>query len=183
MAYNNDNVTETTEGILYVEVEDPICSNSVCKNDFESLNEELRACRHQIECARLKYHESLVLNLKKDITIRELKQKGRKTRFNGFNNDLSVDAIAVLNSIDNIPGKDLTFILQFMKFVYKDGLSRLKNKTYSGRTKEALTPSKVELMKKVYTKRMTDQENATQRMADFGKHNKMSIASINKTNK
>lgn len=136
-------------------------------------------------CASKQYHETLVLNLKKDLQIRQLKQKLNNNRFNAFNEVLSPSTIEELRLLADIPEKDSTFVLMAMKDLYREDLNHLKCKTYSGRKKEALTPEKVDVIKKMFIERVDavekNSKNINDRKSKFSKHVKGALQNINRT--
>lgn len=103
-------------------------------------------------------------------------------RFEEFGNELSREFINELKSMENTAEKDSSFVLLLMRQVYHDDLHRLKNKTFSGRKKEPLTPEKVKLIESVFKKRLHGQQQADARIKNVSKYVKTAIESINKKN-
>lgn len=155
-----------------------------CEPELQELQNQVSLYNQKVTDATKVFHETLVLNLKKDLAIRQLKQKMVDSAFNEFKGVLTSDTIDNLNRVDGVAGSDSNFVLKAMRGMYKEDLSRLKNKTYSGRKKDALTPEKKEMLRNVYMKRIDlyekDKENVTIRKSYFAKYVKNAIDNINK---
>lgn len=168
--------------VEFVEVEANVCS---CTDEIKKIEEEIQAHTIQHERLNKEYYENLIAHLKKDVAIRQLKQKKNKhkNQFNDFRGVFSPSAIKELESMIGTSAKVSTFVLKALTNLYHDELPRLKQKTYSGRSKEALTPEKSEILKKLLTKRIDlEEENVEigkQRKLRFGKHVKTGIENIN----
>lgn len=63
------------------------CENSNCQNEIQRLKLEISECESKILVAKDAYHQSLEVNLKKDVIIEELKKrlKQQKTTYSQFN--------------------------------------------------------------------------------------------------
>lgn len=141
----------------------------------------------KIIAAKEIYHESLVTNLKKDIIIGNLEDelKKKKCRYELFRREFGDEIITTLSLMADSKEKDSLFIKTALEHLYRDNLRKLKEKTYSGRTKEAITPKKKELLKKLFDKRveyLKDEQEKKDRNQTFGKVVKNAIESINKSN-
>lgn len=158
-----------------------MCSGGKCQAQIQNLKDKISQYETKISEAKERYHECLIVNLKKDARLRQLEAPLEK--FVDFRNILSNEAIESLQSLNPAPVDDSTFILTALKVLYKDDLSRVKTKTYSGRghMKEKISPKKIEVLKKLFTERLECiQTNTNGQNANFGKHVKTAIESINK---
>lgn len=164
--------------IVDVPVEDDVCKKSECQSEIQSLKAELENLNREISNQTRQYHQVLVSNLKKDLIIRKLKTQTENS-FEEFVNELSRDTLNDLHSMDKSPEKDSSFILLLMRKLYQNQLHRLKNKTFSGRKKEPVTPEKVQLIGRVFKKRLDGQESADTRIKNIAKHIKSAIETIN----
>lgn len=54
------------------------CDNTECQAETQSLKDELENYNRKIADESKKYHQMLILNLKKDLVIRQLKKKNGK---------------------------------------------------------------------------------------------------------
>lgn len=161
--------------------EDKKCSNEKCCTEIQCLKFDISKVEKQISAAKDKYHKSLVLNLKKDIMIDELeKQLASATKLE-FEEFFSQGMITTLRSINGIKKKDSNFILTAVKDMYRDDVHRLKGKTFSGRTKEKMTPKKVVVLKALFKERLKNLPDSDERMKNFGKCVKAAIENINNT--
>lgn len=169
---------------VFVEVfnGDNECSNDRCHIKIEELKKKIDLCEKRILEAKDEYHKSLVANLKKDIILEDLKKKLNQLEqsYMGFKGTFSEGALSVLASFDTEIKKDTKFILTAVKDLYRNDLHRLKNKTYSGRNKEKMTPKKMESLKSIFNERIKNQEDSDIRMKNFGKYVKIAIENINK---
>lgn len=161
-----------------------MCSSNNCKTEIQRLKQEIQECNEQIQSSTKLYHSILILNLKKDLIIRELKSNAMDTRFGKFHDLFPAAVIEELKTVPDAPEKDSMFVLKAVKGLYGNDLSRLKNRTYSGRKKEPLTPEKVDTLNKLYMKRIDHAEknkaNIAIRKSHFGKLVKMAIETINR---
>lgn len=161
-----------------------VCSSSQCKTEIQRLKQEIQECNEQIQSSTKLYHDTLILNLKKDLIIRELKSNAMDTRFSEFHDLFPATIIEELKSLPDAPEKDSMFVLKAVKGLYGNDLSRLKSKTYSGRRKEPLTPKKLHVLSKLYMKRIDyaekNEANVAIRKSNFGKLVKTAIETINR---
>lgn len=155
-----------------------------CENELQNLQTEVVLCNEKVSQATKFYHETLVTNLKKDLNIRQLKQKIFENRFEQFHDTLSSPAINDLKTVAGLPEKDSTFVLKAMRCIYNQDLSRLKNKTCSGRAKDALSPEKKEIIEKLFKVRVESSEKddtkAAARKSKLPIHVKNAITTISK---
>lgn len=139
----------------------------------------------RIQQLKKDYHEMLVLNLKKDIEINQLKKDSQSFQtFSGIFSDTTIDSF---KSIINSKSKDSFFILTAIKDLYRSDLEKLKKRTYSGRvntknSKEPISPEKKKILTDVFQVRVKREPDGESRMKNLGKHIKVSIENINKTN-
>lgn len=166
-----------------VEVDVVNCANDKCYSEIASLKLELDTYQQKRDELSTHYHDMLIENLKRDGLIRKLESKLSVSYLNEFRIDLSEEAIDDLERVPNVPEKDTAFISRVVRDIYKDDLHRLKNKVYRinarNPSKTPLTPSKVDLVRRIFQKRITGKQSA-ERLEKFGKHVKTSLESINK---
>lgn len=165
---------------LSVDVE---CSNSTCHTEISKLQEEVKASEGRIQEAKKKYHGMLAQNLKKDIQINQLENETK--HYNKFRANISAKTISKLNSFDSSVSKDSLFISTVVKDLYKNDLSKLKERTYSGRVntkcpKHPITPEKKKVLMNLFRERVG---NSDIRMKNLSKHVKQAIETINRTKK
>lgn len=187
MTDNSLHVFSTSEimnaNVEFVEVdvtEDAECSNSICHKEIEDIGSQIRNLENKISKAQEAYHQELVMNLKKDVHIQKLEKKMEELRFNSFRNDLSDAAISELRTIDASERKDTAFIAVALKDLYRDDLTKLKEKTYSGRRKEPITPTKVNILQNLFRERLANDSSNKDRINNLPKCIKTSIEIINK---
>lgn len=130
--------------------------------------------------AKKKYHEVLVSNLKKDFQIEQMKEQLTKYSFNELRGTLKDETIDTLKALEDSQKKDSTFVLTAIKDLYSNDLLRLKNKTYSGRKKEPITPEKLKVLRDLFTVRMNSIPNNRERQTNFGRCIKAAIENINR---
>lgn len=160
---------------------DDECSNDVCHSEILQIEQRIRDCKQKIEKSKQKYHETLVLNLKKDLIIEQLKKQLQSVQYDEFRGIISDTAVEQLRKINDSQKKDSLFILTALKDLYRNDLTRLKHITYSGRTKEPMTPEKKKNLKDLFTERLKNSIDATDRLDNFGKYVKTAIENTNKT--
>lgn len=140
-----------------------------------------------------KYQHALIENLKKDIILHDLTNQRNRTKFENFNGVFPNETISSLRSLDSKKECDSSFVLTAVRGLYRENLERLKNKSYSGisknKTKEALTPEKLKCLRSVYEERLNYIENDVdtseimERKGKFAKHVKTALETINSNNK
>lgn len=164
-----------------VELSDDRCTK--CETEMEQLRNQVSLLNEKVSSSSKVYLEILVSNLKKDLKIKELREKLIANPFDEFVGILPSATVFQLNKVGGEAKNDSNFILKAMRGIYGEDLSRLENKTYSGRRKEALTPEKRDMMKNLFDKRIDlherDSENVSVRKKCFAKHVKNAIATIN----
>lgn len=168
--------------------EDDECSSSACHTEIAQLQKEIYDSEKRIRDAKTKYHELLVLNLKKDIRINQLNK--HMADYNPFRGTISDKTIDILSSIDNSKSKDSVFVLTVVKNLYEKELPKLKERTFSGQkrttaktSKEPITPEKKNVLENLFRQRISNEPDNESRMKDFAKYVKQAIDNINKTNK
>lgn len=171
-----ENIKMSTSEIQFVEVNIVPCSGGKCKSQLQKLSDDISECEKNIIKAKERYHEVLILNLKKDAKIRQLEESLENAKFNKYSEILGETTIKLLKSLSSAPEQDSTFILTAMKGLYKDDFARLKTITYSGRKKE-----KIDVLQNLFTERLDTLPNSVERNGNFSKHVKNAILSINKS--
>lgn len=109
-----------------------------------------------------------------------MKEQLTKYTFNEFRGTLKDETIDTLKALDDSQKKDSTFVLTAIKDLYSNDLLRLKNKTYSGRKKEPITPEKLKVLRDLFTVRMNSIPNNRERQTNFGRCIKAAIENINR---
>lgn len=61
--------------------------------------------------------------------------------------------------MDDSEKKYAAFITIAIHDLYHDDISKLMNKTYSGRKKEAITPSKIKILQNLFKERLENDSN------------------------
>lgn len=148
------------------------------------MREALSECEKKIKEAKEQYHQALIINLKKDAVIRQLKENLKKSKFDKYRESLGDDTIVELDSLSTSCDKDSTFVATILKALYKNNLLALKTMTYSGRgtNKQKLPQKDIDILKIVFTERLNGQTDFDKRNANLSKHIKAAIESVNKTN-
>lgn len=171
----------TIEEIIVEIQNDTDCSNEQCHAEIENLKKKIVECEKEISKGKDQYQHFLIQNLKKDLTIEDLKSQLKNNPYQKFNNNFSVEGLQSLTKMDQSAKKDSKFILTAMKDIYRDNLKRLEGKTYSGRKKEQITPKKLEVLRTVFNERLKNLPNYEERNSNFRKCVKNAIENINKT--
>lgn len=121
-----------------------------CREEINSLGEELNSLITKSKELKSEYRDLLVENLKKDLLIRELKNKceQKNQKYTNFKNVISTAALNEIKSIGDSQNDDNSFVEVILKDWY--GVE-LKHKTLSGRSfvnKEADQKSSSEIREK-----------------------------------
>lgn len=162
-----------------------VCNDMRCRTETDAIRMQIFECERKINEGKERYHQLLVLNLKKDVAIEELKQRLADSLYENFNDVLSRESISKLRALGNEQKDDSTFVLSIVTDLYKDDLSRLQNKSFSGSKKTSpMTPQKVDKIQKLFGERMNHIEKSmsvtADRKSNIGKLIKNAIESINK---
>lgn len=157
------------------------CSGGECQNRTQEIRDEISDYETKIHEAKERYHEVLILNLKKDAVMWQLEKDFAKLKFSKYRDILGEKSIESLRVISIAPQHDSKFILTAMKGLYRDDLSLLKTTTYSGRTKEKMPKEKIDILKNLFNERLESQSDFVVRNLNFGKHVKTAIENINST--
>lgn len=149
-------IDDVINQILTAEVEidgaENLFFNQKCKNEITALQNEIKECAIAVDLTKIFFYHSLILNSKTDIEIQELKREMQKYRFDEF--DLLKEMVDDLQSIENTAKKDFKFIVRWVRGVYRADLTRLKNRTFTGRKKPPLSPERVNKIQQVFKKRI-----------------------------
>lgn len=168
--------------IIFVDAEVDKCTQ--CETELQELQRQVDSYNGKVVRATKLFHETLVSNLKKDLTIRQLKRKLAENRSKEF-----TDTLSTFDELKKIAvsEKDSTFVMKAVRSVYSEDLSRLKNKKYSERQKkgkEVMSPDKREVITKLYMERIDltekDPTKADARKFKFAKYVKDAISNINR---
>lgn len=123
---------EQIEVDVVQETEDRECANSKCHQEIKDIQSRIEIVEHEIALSQEAYHRELIANLKKDIQIEELEKQTeslKNFRYDAFRNNISEAAISELKAINDSEKKDAAFITIAVNDLYRDELSKLKNKT------------------------------------------------------
>lgn len=159
------------------------CSGGKCQDRLQKLKDEISLYETKINEAKERYHEVLIINLKKDAVIYKLENSLQNSKFCKYVDFLGDKTIESLRLLSETQEKDSAFILNAMRGLYRENLSVLKKLTYSGRAKEKMPQDKIDILKNLFIERLDSQSNCIERNANIGKHIKNAIESINKTSK
>lgn len=162
-----------------------VCNNISCHTELDSIKTQISECERKINEGKERYHQLLILNLKKDVVIEELKQKLANSIYENFIDVLSRESISKLRALSNEQKDDSTFVLSIVADLYKDDLFRLQNKSFSGSKKTtSMTPHKVDTIQKLFDERMDFIEKSIpvtlDQKSNVGKHIKSAIENINR---
>lgn len=102
--------------------------------------------------------------------MEDLKKQLKDSAYCEFKNVFTDEAITKLKSLDKLRNKDSVFISTALKDLYRNDMHRLVGTTYSGRTKEPMTPDKINVLRALFTERLTNVPDSAERMEDLGKH-------------
>lgn len=147
---------------MNVNEQDDDCTNAACHTEILQLQGHFAYREKEIQQAKQKYHEALVLNLKKDVQMEQLEEQSIKTTYKQFQGTLQDKTIDELKSLDGSQKSDSKFVLTVVKDLYRNDLLRLQNKTFSGRKKESISPEKMKILRDTYNMRMNSVENNKQ---------------------
>lgn len=150
---------------------------------IDDLRNQIKNIESEIQTAKNRYHEILVMNLKKDIQIEKLKEKLANSKYRKFREVLSESTIDNLTKMDDSQKKDRVFILAAVRDLYSSNLSRLKEITYSGRTKNPMSPQKKKILNELFQIRLENASDSSERLRSFGECIKSAIININHSQK
>lgn len=155
-----------------------VCNNMQCRTEVDAIRMQISECEKKIIEGKERYHQLLVLNLKKDVAIEELKHRLADSLYENFNDILSRESISKLRALGNEQKDDSTFVLSIVTDLYKNDLSRLQNKTFRGNKNTIpMTPQKVDKIQKLFGERMDYIEKSmpvtADRKSNIGKHIKL----------
>lgn len=168
------------------------CENEACVDEIDQIEAEIAKCMSTYQETKHKYQAALIDNLKKDLILHKLLNREAETNFNDFDDRFPAETLHTLRSFDNVEKCDSSFVLTAVRGLYIQNLAALKNKTYSGisknNSKESISPEKIKCLKDIFDKRMEyiELENCVvngERKKKFAKHVKNAIESINKAKK
>lgn len=164
-------------------VEDVECSDETCHMTIDDLENQIKNTETEIQVAKNRYHEVLVMNLKKDIQIEKLKEKLEHSKYKKFLEVLSESTINSLTKMDDNQKKDRGFISVAVRDLYSSNLSRLKEITYSGRSKNPMSPQKKKILHELFQLRLENASDGSERLRKLGDCIKSAIININHSQK
>lgn len=104
-----------------------------CEEEKEHLNAELHKLVLESNGLKENYKNLLILNIQKDVEIRDLKKKREKNKFTQFKGILSQLCLDKLEIFGNSVEQDSSFVCCVVNDLFD--ISTLKNLTLSGRSK------------------------------------------------
>lgn len=129
------------------------CEN--CVDEIDEIEKEIAKCITQQNITKQKYNEALIENLKYDLILYKLQNQEQQIQFEEFKDLFSVKTLDKLRNLSGAEVNDSGFILAAVRDLYKDNLSVLKNKNYTGSCgKEAVSPEKKKILKDIFDKRL-----------------------------
>lgn len=151
-----------------------------CVDEIDEIESEIAKCITQQNITKQKYNDALIENLKYDLILHKLLNQEQKKKFEEFADQFSVETLDKLRTLDGAETNDSGFILAAVRDLYKDDLSVLKNKNYTGSLgKEAVSPEKKKILKDIFEKRFEYlNNNDEKRKKKFAAHVKHAIDNI-----
>lgn len=130
---------------------------SCCAENIEELKKKLEEKRQISRDLKETYQNLLVVNLQKDLIIRQLKEKIQTNKFTEFKSLLSIEGIQKLNTIGNSQSDDSTFIRVALLDLYREEPTVLKKKTLTGNSRDGdktiISPEKIKILEKLFNER------------------------------
>lgn len=128
-------------------------SEKSCCEEVNDLKEKINNLLLKSEKLKTEYKKLLIVNLEKDVKIRNLKKELEKNKFLEFKVKLSEDCLSELEIIGNSVVEDSTFVSCIIADLYD--LSTLKNLTLSGRGETVeISTEKREVLEAVFSRRL-----------------------------
>lgn len=167
-----------------------ICSMVVSEKD-----QEIERLRKQFESIETNESQLSNFNTVPDIASQSISNATASAEketmsFGAFLNDFTEQELAVLRSVGDNSRDDSTFVSSAMKYLYKENIDVLKQKsltgrtTKSGQTKQPMTPEKYDTLSRIFSERInaitSDHIQKEIRTKRFNKFIKDAINNINK---
>lgn len=171
-------------------------SDSNVEELCSNYKETLKINEVQLKHAKKLLKESAKIILEKELLIKNLEEKiavpsndqRKKDLFKKFENKFDWIDLENLRSVKPGAKFDSTFVLNLVRLLYGSDLSKLKNKSvtgkiYKGERKDPLTPEKKSLITEIIKERISSEQDntAAQRMKQISRHMRAAIYNINNT--
>lgn len=158
-----------------------------CEEKINLLREELNEVNKKGKELKERYINLLVENLKKDVIIRDLKEKAKLNKYSDFEGDVSLPALSKLISIEDDQKFDSGFIYIALMDLHKGDSSLLKTKTLSGRSKsgdkEAISPEIKTILQKLFDARLASTSDVSDlRKRSLGNLMRNALTKIHRSN-
>lgn len=167
--------------ILKVEEAIELCSKVLFDKDEEIIN-----LRKQFDSIETSEH----IGSLSEISSQQHSTEEKPLSFIAFAKEFSTEELSFLRSFRTTKSDDSTFVATTMKYLYKQNLSVLKEKSVTGRStkagekKEPITPEKYDVISNIFTERinliMKDAIERNNRIKSINKLIKDAIHNINK---
>lgn len=132
-----------------------------CEKEIEALTNELTEYTSKANTLKQKYKNSLIVNLQKDVQIRNLEQKIKSKRNLNFV-ELSDETRNKIKLIGDSAREDSTFVNCVLHHLYNDNIEIIKKKTLSGHPKASastvcceISPDKKNTIEKLFNERLS----------------------------
>lgn len=127
-----------------------------CEEEKENLKTEINRLVCESNELKEKYKKLLILNIEKDVRIRDLKKEVERNRFTLFTGQLSEFCLNKLETIGNSVSEDSIFVCSVVNDLFDP--STLKNLTLSGRSKSGakneIAKDKKDLLEEIFKQRL-----------------------------
>lgn len=165
-----------------------LCPSDLCKTEIDILKRQLVQFENEIHTEKEKYREALISNLRLDLEIEQLESlQKQKNRYEEFQGKISMQTISALNHFKDTMDDDSKFVMAAVRDLYSDNISKLKNKTVTGKSstgKEAISPEKKQTVRDLFEKRLKFASGTglidTSRLKSLNKAIKCAITNITK---
>lgn len=130
--------------------------DSCCKQEIEYLQAKINSLTLESDELKQKYKQLLIVNLEKDVKIRNLKKELLTAKFSKFKEKISESCFSSLQIIGNSVPEDSTFICCVINDLYD--ITTLKNLTLSGRSKTGgkveISHEKRDILEEIFSQRL-----------------------------
>lgn len=127
-----------------------------CDQEIEHLKAQLEKLKSESIELRENYKKLLILNIEKDVKIRDLKKELEKNKFTLFKGKLSELCLNKLETIGNSVAEDSSFVCCVIHDLFDS--STLKNLTLSGRSKcgekSEIAKDKKDILEAIFNQRL-----------------------------
>lgn len=151
---------KTLSALLYYIINDIfIMAENCCSGEINSLKKNLEEENIKSKELKQQYHQLLIENLQKDVTIRNLKKKFESFKYGNFKGILSDSCLDELKLFGDSQREDSSFIRCAIKDLYRENIDSLKQKTLSGRSKDdrktKISPEKMSTLDRLFEQRIS----------------------------